>query len=169
MNDLISRQAAIEILATMQGLCTSKAALLHNSKIWQQIKDLPSADIQDELDNSYQHGWTAAEAEYREALRELESVGVQPVRESIPFWYIKEWMESPIGGHTFEDLKSCWLNDVENHNVPSSDVVEVVRCKDCIWRYHYTDGEEKDWCAVWTNEVADKDAFCSYGKGRKDG
>lgn len=44
MADLIDRQAAIEILATMQGLCTSKAALLHNSKIWQQIKDLPSVD-----------------------------------------------------------------------------------------------------------------------------
>ena len=41
--DLISRKAAIDVLATMQGLCTSKAALVQNSKIWQQIKDLPSA------------------------------------------------------------------------------------------------------------------------------
>lgn len=44
MDDLISRQAAIEVLAEMQGRCTSKAALIQNSKIWQQIKDLPSAD-----------------------------------------------------------------------------------------------------------------------------
>ena len=43
MDDLISRQAAIDVLAAMQGLCTSKAALIQNSKIWQQIKDLPSA------------------------------------------------------------------------------------------------------------------------------
>lgn len=42
MNDLIKRQDAIEVLATMQGQCTSKAALIQNSKIWQQIKDLPS-------------------------------------------------------------------------------------------------------------------------------
>lgn len=42
-DDLISRQAAIEMLATMQGRYTSKAALIQNSKIWQQIKDLPSA------------------------------------------------------------------------------------------------------------------------------
>lgn len=42
-DDTISRQAVIEILATMQGLCTSKAALVQNSKIWQQVKDLPSA------------------------------------------------------------------------------------------------------------------------------
>ena len=43
MDDLISRQAAIDVLAEMQGRCTSKAALIQNSKIWQQIKDLPSA------------------------------------------------------------------------------------------------------------------------------
>lgn len=44
MNDLISRQAAIDVLAAMQGMCTSKAALIQNSKVWQQIKDLPSVD-----------------------------------------------------------------------------------------------------------------------------
>ena len=42
MSDLIERQAAIDVLAAMQGRCTSKAALIQNSKIWQQIKDLPS-------------------------------------------------------------------------------------------------------------------------------
>lgn len=43
MNDSISRQAAIDMLAEMQGRCTSKAALIQNSKIWQQIKELPPA------------------------------------------------------------------------------------------------------------------------------
>lgn len=43
MDDLISRKAAIEVLAEMQGRCTTKEALIQNSKIWQQIKDLPSA------------------------------------------------------------------------------------------------------------------------------
>ena len=43
MKDPIERQDVINILATMQGRCTSKAALIQNSKIWQQIKDLPSA------------------------------------------------------------------------------------------------------------------------------
>lgn len=46
MGDLISRQTAIDVLAAMQGQCTSKAALVQNSKIWQQIKDLPSAQPQ---------------------------------------------------------------------------------------------------------------------------
>lgn len=42
-DDLIYRRDVIDVLATMQGLCTSKTALIQNSKIWQQIKDLPSA------------------------------------------------------------------------------------------------------------------------------
>lgn len=46
MNDYIDRQAALEILATMQGLCTSKTALIQNSKIWQQIKELPPAEVE---------------------------------------------------------------------------------------------------------------------------
>lgn len=43
MGDLISRDAVIEMLAAMQGRCNTKVALVQNSKIWQQIKDLPSA------------------------------------------------------------------------------------------------------------------------------
>ena len=43
MDDLISRQVTIDMLAAMQGQCTNKAALIQNSKIWRQIKDLPSA------------------------------------------------------------------------------------------------------------------------------
>lgn len=43
MGDLISRRDVIELLATMQGRCSNKSALIQNSKIWQQIKDLPSA------------------------------------------------------------------------------------------------------------------------------
>lgn len=42
MRDLIDRQAAIDVLAEMQARCTNKAALIQNSKVWQQIKDLPS-------------------------------------------------------------------------------------------------------------------------------
>ena len=44
MDDLISRREAIEVLAEMQGRCTTKEALIQNSKIWQQIKDLPPAE-----------------------------------------------------------------------------------------------------------------------------
>ena len=46
MADLIDRQSVIDVLAAMQGRCTSKAALIQNSKIWQQIKDLPSVEAE---------------------------------------------------------------------------------------------------------------------------
>lgn len=46
MKDPIERQDVINVLATMQGLCRSKAALIQNSKIWQQVKDLPSAQLE---------------------------------------------------------------------------------------------------------------------------
>lgn len=41
---LIDADALIEILAVMQGRCNTKAELIHNSKIWQQVKDMPTVD-----------------------------------------------------------------------------------------------------------------------------
>lgn len=41
---LIDADLLIEILGVMQGLCDTKAALIQNSKIWQQAKDLPTVD-----------------------------------------------------------------------------------------------------------------------------
>ena len=41
---LIDADALIEILAVMQGQCTTKEALVHNSKIWQQVKDMSTVD-----------------------------------------------------------------------------------------------------------------------------
>ena len=39
---LIDADALIDVLAEMQGLCQTKAALVQNSKIWQQVKDMPT-------------------------------------------------------------------------------------------------------------------------------
>ena len=41
---LIDKDMLIEILGVMQGLCDTKAVLIQNSKIWQQVKDLPTVD-----------------------------------------------------------------------------------------------------------------------------
>ena len=43
MSDLISRQAAIDIMAELQGGATTKAELKAISKAWKKIKKLPSA------------------------------------------------------------------------------------------------------------------------------
>ena len=44
MTRLIDKDMLIEILGEMQGLCATKAALIQNSKIWQQVKDMPTVD-----------------------------------------------------------------------------------------------------------------------------
>ena len=43
MNDLISRQAAIDALSMMQGIVAENGVRKGISLAWQQIKDLPSA------------------------------------------------------------------------------------------------------------------------------
>ena len=42
MNDLISRQAAIDAMAELQGRASTKAELKGISKAWKRIKQLPS-------------------------------------------------------------------------------------------------------------------------------
>lgn len=46
--------------------------------------------------------------------------------------------------------------------VPSADVVEVVRCKNCKWW-----DSDCGWCDLWGNTHEYKDGYCSYGE-RKD-
>lgn len=54
------------------------------------------------------------------------------------------------------------------HEAPSVDAVEVVRCRDCRYLYEDTiDGIKELWCGVWTNATTD-DAYCSWGKKRKE-
>ena len=61
----------------------------------------------------------------------------------------------------------CCINEVKHH-VPSADVVEVVRCRDC--KYWRSDGE----CIMHSNYAlnliygVDENDYCSYGE-RKDG
>lgn len=47
--ELIDRDKLIEILAEMQGRCATKAALVQNSKIWQQVKDMPAVEIDEDV------------------------------------------------------------------------------------------------------------------------
>ena len=50
-------------------------------------------------------------------------------------------------------------------DVPTADVVEVVRCKDCIYRYKDIDG---DFCCDLDDCYAGDTGFCHYGKRRTD-
>ena len=44
-------------------------------------------------------------------------------------------------------------------DIPSADVVEVVRCKDCKWW-----DSDCGWCDLWGNTHEYKDGYCSYGE-----
>ena len=48
--------------------------------------------------------------------------------------------------------------------VPSADVVEVVRCKDCIHFNDYNDSCEQCWGGL---ENPDEDEFCSRGERKE--
>ena len=82
MTDYIDRQAAIDALDV---LCQEHRYRIPGkvetysqyNEAWQDALDraegvignMPSTDIQDQIDNAYMHGYTAAEARYRDALR----------------------------------------------------------------------------------------------------
>ena len=65
--------------------------------------------------------------------------------------------------------KACIIGVLEE--LPSADVVEVVRCKDC--KHYIYDGDR--WlCKVLSNNYEpivdlDSDGYCSYGERRTDG
>ena len=51
----------------------------------------------------------------------------------------------------------------ELNRVPSADVVEVVRCKDCkFW------DSDCIWCDLWGNTQEYYDGYCSYGEREDD-
>ena len=54
---------------------------------------------------------------------------------------------------------------------PAADVVEVVRCKDCVWWYPREYGSVIGRCENpyngLANEYIEEDDFCSYGKKGK--
>lgn len=68
----------------------------------------------------------------------------------VDFYLIGELVDSHGNVH-YEDLK----------NLPTADVVEVVRCKDCNWK------ESCRTTNVWAVPPSD-DWFCADGKRRED-
>lgn len=67
----------------------------------------------------------------------------------------------PIIGSCSKDNKS--FKDVIDEQ-PTADVVEVVRCKDCLNTHLIND---YPYCELW-NFVLARDNFCSFGKRREN-
>lgn len=52
-------------------------------------------------------------------------------------------------------------------NIPSADVVEVVRCKDCKYWYRYIRYCDHNICDFWSTDsslITKHDDYCSYGE-----
>lgn len=94
---------------------------------------------------------------------------------------MKEYVERAAAVKYLKGRKAHFVDDVGKgwdagigaaieaiENIPAADVVEVVRCKDCIWRgreecamfYRCDCGEQHTW-------ETDND-FCSYGERRDE-
>ena len=73
---------------------------------------------------------------------------------------------------TFCDSYECYSPDMSK--IPTADVVEVVRCKDCKYsskEKRYDTDEEYLACGEWCyydSVETEPDGFCSYGE-RKEG
>ena len=76
----------------------------------------------------------------------------------VDFYLIGELVDSHGNVH-YEDLK----------NLPTADVIEVVRCRDCKW---YTEGltecEEWQGCGNLGISLPHENWFCAYGERRDD-
>ena len=71
----------------------------------------------------------------------------------------------PTGKYAGENLYCAEIRAAADdiNDLPSADVVEVVRCKDCI--YGESDGvlDGYRWCSRFDNIVGEND-FCSFGE-----
>ena len=52
-------------------------------------------------------------------------------------------------------------------NLPTADVVDVVRCSECKYNPNYKRSKGMVWCRKFRQDVC-SDGFCSYGERRTD-
>ena len=84
-------------------------------------------------------------------------------RDKIPFYI-------GIDAETGEEIMLATMNQIEE--LPTADVVEVVRCKDCKYyddgecEYHSESKEMRQY-ERWTVDVNEND-FCSYGERKEE-
>ena len=91
--------------------------------------------------------------------------------ESLPTWWADEG--GYYGGMQQPRVALLEPEDVINaiKNIPSADVAEVVRCKDCKNNYVTTHnhGKQDDPRCDFTDRHLSLDDFCSRGERRMDG
>ena len=73
----------------------------------------------------------------------------------------------PSIDHYCTSVKAVTLRDL--NAIPAADVVEVVRCKDCVYAMADDSGYNTFWCSVmFPMPLNERDHFCSDGKRRTE-
>ena len=189
MSDTISRQAAIDVVDAVWSVTGDKNV----AKVWDQIKDLPSAQPEkrteertethacdlisrqaaiDDIKAVYEWHDTVTEGRILEHLRRLPSAQPEPIKINIEDFNKEDW----------ERLKKEWGNTPITV-LPAQH--EIIRCKDCKhWRqqtnyqgaplsFGFCESDNM-WQSLYgeTYEGAhidtDDDFYCGYAKRRTD-
>lgn len=78
--------------------------------------------------------------------------------------------KSNYNGETLMNYEVADMIEDCIENAPTADVVEVVRCKDCIYSFMSISGEKVLYCDMHPSDDhlgLDKDHFCSYGERKE--
>ena len=81
--------------------------------------------------------------------------------------WLKQYGQDVLHGKYKVSLMYIWKNLTD---LPSADVVQVVRCKDCE-HYYFADNripQEQRYVCEISGEIWKPDSFCSYGERRKE-
>ena len=65
-------------------------------------------------------------------------------------------------------IEFVYTEDIEK--LPAADVVEVVRCKDCIYAFMTIDGKAAKYCDMFDSDNGvyfDKDFYCAHGERKE--
>lgn len=63
-----------------------------------------------------------------------------------------------------DKVSNAYISRFELEQQPAVDVVEVVRCKDCIYRSQYCTSDGLYKCGTIDGYLFKSDDFCSYGQ-----
>lgn len=187
MAELIDREATYEVLTSFYH---HKTDIQHNA-LREALNKVPSAQPERLTDDDFetirihlnaykeklcnQHRWEEADEYQRIIDRFMSFASAQP---DVPDTNVGDMISRQAAidaissmfapTPTQKDMVENCLEIIEN--LPSTDAVEVVRCKDC--KHHIFDGDR--WlCKLLSNNYEpvvemDDDGYCSHGE-RKDG
>ena len=73
-----------------------------------------------------------------------------------------EDMLYPRGDGNYEECQIAYRDQIDD--IPTANVVEVVRCKDCKYWQDNNGGYPNQNCRWMKDETPDDDDYCSYGE-----